>query len=156
MSAIRQRGADRIPRRWRVLAGWTVLAVCAFGCERESSKARYRTYVPSSVEASKALEESLSAWHDASPPLPDSFGTRTARFVDNQHRPQQRLLRFQILAEKDTGSSRLYTVRLMLDNPEETQLARYYVFGRNPCWVFRQEDLEMMLHWEHGEHAPAR
>ena len=55
-----------------------------------------------------------------------------------------------------SGKVKHFGRRLTLDNPEEVQLVRYYALGRNPCWIFRQEDFEMMLHWEHGDHATAR
>jgi hypothetical protein len=156
MTATPPRGADRVPSRAGVCAAWSVLMVGAFGCKGDDPQAPYRRFTPSPAEARRALEETLSAWRDASSALPESFGTRTARFVDKQRRPRQKLLGFQILGERDSGSARLYTVRLTLDNPEEVQLVRYYTLGRNPCWVFRQEDFEMMLHWEHGDHATAQ
>lgn len=56
------------------------------------------------------------------------------------------------------GKARPFAVRLVLDKPSETVATRYLVMGQDPLWVFRQEDFERMLHWEHkmdGEAATA-
>ena len=44
---------------------------------------------------------------------------------------------------------RPFAVRLLLDTPAETITTRYLVVGQDPLWVFRQEDYELILHWEH-------
>jgi hypothetical protein len=70
------------------------------------------------------------------------------------------LLSYEIVGPLMTiGKARPFAVRLDLGAPPETVSARYLVIGQDPLWVFRQEDFERMLHWEHkmdGEAASAR
>jgi hypothetical protein len=56
-------------------------------------------------------------------------------------------LSFQILAQSDIENARQFTVRLNFEH--EPLLVRYNIVGRQPVWVFRQEDYEMISHWEH-------
>jgi hypothetical protein len=49
-------------------------------------------------------------------------------------------------------------VKLSLDHPAESVLATYVVFGRSPRWVYRLEDFNMIMHWDHpmgGENGAA-
>ena len=48
-----------------------------------------------------------------------------------------------------SDETRAFAVRLSLENPPEVQVVRYLVVGNDPLWVFRQEDYEMISHWEH-------
>jgi hypothetical protein len=111
--------------------------------------------MPSWGEARQALESALTTWRDARAPLPASFGTRSVRFLDQHRRPGQRLLSFEILGQRDVVNARQFTVRLFLEQEAAPQLVRYVVLGRQPVWVFRLEDYEMISHWEHKMDEPA-
>ena len=111
-------------------------------------------YVPPAPEARAALHSALEAWQNAPRPLPASFDPPGIRFVDQQRKPDQRLVEFRILGETGLRNARQYTVRLTLDPAHEPQLVRYNVFGRDPIWVFRLEDYEMISHWEHQMDEP--
>ena len=39
-------------------------------------------------------------------------------------------------------------MKLALEQPDESILASYYVFGQGPIWVYRAEDFEMMMHMD--------
>jgi hypothetical protein len=56
---------------------------------------------------------------------------------------------FEILGEVPGPTGRCFAVRLKLREPVAEEKVRYAVFGIDPLWVFRQEDLEMLGHWEH-------
>jgi hypothetical protein len=56
---------------------------------------------------------------------------------------------FEILGEVPGATARCFAVRLKLREPVGDEKVRYAVFGIDPLWVFRQEDLEMLSHWEH-------
>ena len=43
----------------------------------------------------------------------------------------------------------MFTVQLALDAPPAEVRVRYYVIGIDPVWVVRQEDYDMLTHWEH-------
>ena len=87
--------------------------------------------------------------------MPASFNTPSVEFVDSHRRPQQRLLAFQILGQSDVENARQFTVRLNLEGEESPQLVKYNILGRDPLWVFRLEDYEMIAHWEHDMKDPA-
>jgi len=112
------------------------------------------SYMPGWEEAKTALESALSAWRSAIPPLPDSFDSPSVKFVDRHRRPNQRLLAYEILGQTDIEYARQFTVRLTLEGEEAPQLVRYNAFGREPVWVFRLEDYELISHWEHKMDEP--
>jgi hypothetical protein len=109
-------------------------------------------YLPSPEAAQKAVVTVLSQWRDAPRPLPETFDTPSVRFVDKQRRPDQALRAFQVLGRRAEPHALQFTVRMTLDPPsdgEADQLVRYNVFGKDPIWVYRLEDYEMISHWEH-------
>jgi hypothetical protein len=70
-------------------------------------------------------------------------------FVDQQRQPGQRLREFAILGETPgVKGCRRFVVKLSLEQPAESILASYYVFGEGPVWVYRAEDLDMILHMD--------
>jgi len=128
----------------------------ASGCGAASSE-RPTTcgWMPSWEEATEALQSVLTAWRDAPDPLPASFDLPAVQFVDQHRRPGQRLLSFQILGRLDLENARQFTVQLTLQNEEAPQLVRYNCVGRQPVFVFRLEDYELISHWEHKMDDPA-
>ncbi|MGO9916433.1 MAG: hypothetical protein ACLQIB_17280 [Isosphaeraceae bacterium] len=131
-----------------------ILSWCAFlaagnvGCSPWNDEPAVPSYMPGWGEARTALESALSAWRDATPPLPDSFDSPSVKFVDRHRRPNQRLLAYQILGQSDIENARQFTVRLTLEGEEAPQLVRYNAVGRDPVWVFRLEDYELISHWD--------
>jgi hypothetical protein len=112
-------------------------------------------FLPDWDEAQRSLEAALFAWRDAPSPPPESLDSPSVKFVDKQRRPEDRLTAFQILGRSDVENARQFTVRLTFDRGTSPQLVRYNVLGRNPVWVFRLEDYEMISHWEHDMSQPA-
>jgi hypothetical protein len=139
----------------------TTLACCATlvaftpGCDRRGGEAAIPGFVPSWAEARQALESSLSAWRDTPSAQPQSINIPAVQFVDQQRKPNQRLLSFQILGQTDLEYVRQFTVRLNLEGDESPQLVRYNVLARDPVWVYRLEDYEMISHWDHDMGPPA-
>jgi hypothetical protein len=132
-----------------------MLAMAAAGCEAWSERPATPAYMPSWEEAARALESALTAWRDAPSPPPESFASPAIQFVDQQRRPGQRLLSFEVLGRVDVENARQFTVRLTLKDEDEPQLVRYNCFGRQPVWVFRLEDYERLAHWEHKMDEPS-
>jgi hypothetical protein len=96
----------------------------------------------------------LTNWH-SSPALPTtSKPSPSVVFVDQQRRPGQRLRAFAVLGETESESGRRFLVRLSLEEPAESVLAAYYVFGQDPIWVYRSEDFDMIMHWEMPADSP--
>jgi hypothetical protein len=123
-----------------------VAAICC-GCAREPDKLeRFR---PAPDLAERALEAVLSDWKAGKPPGSIDRLAVKVNITDNQRTPGQLLDDFEILGEVPGATARCFAVRLKLREPIAEEKVRYAVFGIDPLWVFRQEDLEMLGHWEH-------
>jgi hypothetical protein len=130
----------------RRLAAATVLFL-AVGCAERSD---YRRYYPPEDKARTALEAGLVAWQQGS--LTNEVpGTKDpgVMWIDNHRAPGQRPKAFEILGLAPGDGPRVFTVRLVLENPATEIRARYVVVGIDPIWVFRQEDYDMLNHWDH-------
>ena len=69
--------------------------------------------------------------------------------TDNNRNPKQSLEEFKILGETPGRSGRTYAVELSLKHPDEHIKTEYIVVGIDPLWVFRREDFELLMHWDH-------
>jgi hypothetical protein len=115
-------------------------------------------YLPGWPEARAAVSTALADWRDSAPPHPPSRELKGVVFVDKQRRPGDRLRSFTVLGEAEAENARQFTVRLQIEGDDVPRLVRYNVLGRDPAWVFRLEDYEMISHWEHpmnDESTPA-
>jgi hypothetical protein len=141
----------RLMKSWRLQRATTVLTavatvVCLVGCGRSNSAA---SFVPAEDVARQALTDAMTAWtSDGSMSLSRDDGT-TVEVVDKHRRPGQSLATFEILGEVSGIGGRSFEVKLELENPSQTEHVRYIVVGINPLWVFRQEDYELLSHWDH-------
>jgi hypothetical protein len=105
--------------------------------------------LPAAREARRAVEESLERWRKSPEPERAVPRIQPVMFVDQQRKPGQRLRDFTILGETPgVKGCRRFVVKLLLEQPEESILASYYVFGEGPIWVYRSEDLDMILHMD--------
>jgi hypothetical protein len=127
-----------------VVAGLLVLAL---GCTDRSDPSRY---YPSEDKARQAVEAALAAWQQGSPAgeVPGTSNPTIAT-VDTHRSPTQRLKSFAILGAVPGDGPRVFTVKLVLENPAAEAKARFVVVGLDPIWVFRQEDYDMLVHWDH-------
>jgi hypothetical protein len=111
-------------------------------------------YTPSLETADAAVRRGLDEWKAGKPPG-EVPGTRPLIHVtDGGRKPGQTLERYQILGETRGVSGRTIAVVLYLENPKEELRARYIVLGIEPLLVFRQEDFDLLMHWDH--HMPAQ
>lgn len=124
------------------------MAFANFACSPLNDEPPVPPYVPSWSEAKTALESALLAWRNAKLPLPDSWDSPSVKFIDRHRRPNQRLLAYEILGQTDIENARQFTVRLTLEGEESPQLVRYIALARQPVFVFRLEDFELLMHWE--------
>ncbi len=134
------------PACWQPFARAGLLLTLALGCESRQS---YDRYIPAPEAARRALEAALAAWQNGQRPGRVDAVSPPAQVVDSHRRPGQRLRSYEILGEVKGSGPRCFTVRLLLENPREEQKVRFLVVGIDPLWVFRQEDYDMMAHWEH-------
>jgi hypothetical protein len=131
------------------LAAAIVAAVCALlvGCDKPATPPDQ--FIPSSAIAHEALDATLRAWQSGAAPAPVDGGKRSVQVADTHRTPGQSLASYKILGETAVDGGRRFVVRLELENPTGAEKARYLVVGIDPLWVFRQEDYDMIAHWDH-------
>lgn len=135
---------SHIARSWW-LAGVVLLVLCS-GC---GSRKGNQDYTPSSQLATDTVCRALDAWK-AGQPAGEVAGTSPVVYVtDGGRNPDQVLESFEILGETRGPAGRSFVVTLRLANPSEEIKTRYIVVGIDPLWVFRQEDFELLMHWDH-------
>lgn len=127
-----------------------LLAGAAFplGCDH-TSRGTPEIAAPAVGTARLALIATLDAWKSGKRDVP-TIGSKPEIAIVDSLRPGRPLVDYEVsgaLAVVD--KVRPFVVRLELDAPRETINTRYYVLGADPLFVFRQEDFEMMVHWEH-------
>jgi hypothetical protein len=128
-----------------LLAMGPILSACGWSGREEG----FEGFTPSPELARTALAASLQAWKDGRPPGAVTTMTPTVETVDTDRTPDRPLKAFEILGPVGGDDLRCFAVRLTFDDAPEEQVVRYVVLGKDPLWVYRQEDLERMTHWEH-------
>jgi hypothetical protein len=131
-----------------------LLLIVVSGCnDPTQSGVGPEAFVPTPELARAALSASLQSWRDGRPRGPVTVNAPalavTVEVSDSYRSPDRPLQAFEILGPVGTSDVRGFAVRLSFDNPREEQVVRYLVVGKNPLWVFRQEDYERISHWEH-------
>ena len=120
-------------------------ALCC-GCSRAPDPNRF---VPATELARAALEAVLVDWQ---------AGLAVGRIdrlsvkiepIDNQRKKGQELARFEILGEVPHAGVRCFAVRLRYHNTAVDDRVRYVVLGIDPLFVYRQEDFDLLNHWDH-------
>jgi hypothetical protein len=109
--------------------------VCA-GCSNRS----YNQYIPSDDKARQALESALNAWQDGKKPGPVEGASQPIQAVDSRWQAGQQLRSYEILNEEKSEGPRVFSVRLTLQRPAAQQTVRYLVVGKDPLWVYREDD----------------
>ncbi len=104
--------------------------------------------LPERAAGRLAVEKALGRWRDSVESEPKGSQSEQVVLVDQQRKPGQRLRGFALLGDFEVESCRCFKVKLELAEPEESKLVVYYVFGRDPMWVYRAEDFERIMHWE--------
>jgi hypothetical protein len=125
--------------------GLAVAVICC-GCTGAPDPNRF---VPASKLARTALEAVLLDWQAG---LPCDMIRRLAVQVypiDNQRKKGQELAGFEILGEVSQPGVRCFAVRLTFHGSAEAAKVRYVVHGIDPLYVYRQEDFDLLNHWDH-------
>ncbi len=104
--------------------------------------------LPELSDAHRAVESAMEEWRSSPETDTTSASRRTMIFVDRQRRPGQQLREFAVLGDSVVENLRRFVVRLSLAGPDESTLAAYYVFGKDPIWVYRAEDFDMMMNMD--------
>ena len=125
------------------------LALTSGGCGTKTPN-----YTPSLEIAEDAVRRGLDKWKTGEP-AGELRGTHPLIHVtDGGRKLGQTLESYQILGEVRGVCGRTIAVTLQLNNPAEELKARYIVLGIDPLLVFRQEDFDLLMHWDHHMPAP--
>ena len=134
------------------MAAMSVAILALAGCATKSPD-----FVPTTQSAEIAVRQGLDAWKAGHPPGEVPGTSSPMIFVnDTGRKPGQILKDFQILGETRGSAGRTVVVNLQLANPDEVVKTAYIVVGIDPLWVFRQEDYELLMHWDHRMPAEAQ
>jgi hypothetical protein len=114
------------------------LTLVVAGCSGSGSTERF---VPKSDNARKALVAALDGWQAGHPvgAVPGASAPAVT-LVDTKRPRGQKLASYEIVKEEsDQQGHRVFTVRLTFGQgaPQEV---RFYVFGIDPLWVYREDD----------------
>jgi hypothetical protein len=132
-------------RRLWLLAAAPVLFLLA-GCDGTG----HARFSPTQDEARSALEAALTAWRDGRP-----FGsieaTPPVHVADSLWQGGQTIEAFQIGDEQagEDGTKR-FPVKLTMTKTKTVQDVRYVVYGRDPVWVFSEQDYQKMIDMGNG------
>jgi hypothetical protein len=116
------------------------------GC---GSAQRAEDFVPPEDAARAALDASLKQWAagDTGQTIPGL--TPGVMISDGLRTPGRTLAKYAILGPVPADAPRCFAVNLTLGNPAAELRERYVVVGRDPVWVIRYDDYEMLTHWHH-------
>jgi hypothetical protein len=138
-------------RRRGGLGRWLLAAVAAGSVACRSKEPEgFGRFAPPPEVARRAVAAALEDWKSGRPPGRVAGARPAVQVVDGHREPDRALKDFAILGNAPDEGSRLVTARLILTNPEGRAVVRYRVLGTDPIWVIRQEDLDMITHWEHA------
>ena len=105
---------------------------------------------PSDEVARTALEASLKTWRDGGRPGTVAGTDPPVQVLDTPWGLGDRLASYEILGEETGTAAKTFDVRLVLAKPERVQEVKYYVIGRGPVMVFRDEDYQRNINMEDG------
>jgi hypothetical protein len=126
-----------------VIVGSSLLSTIAAGCGGGSSEG-----LPPDDVARRSLEAALAAWRDGAKPGQIAGTQPVVQVHDTPWSQGNRLSSYEIVGEDKSGAELKYTVRLSLAKPERVEQAKYYVVGRDPVMVFRDEDYERNINMD--------
>jgi hypothetical protein len=128
-----------------LVVGPSLLFAIAAGCGGGSSEG-----LPPEDVARRSLEAALSAWRDGGKPGQIAGTQPIVEVHDTPWSLGDRLSSYEIVGEDKSGAGLKYSVRLSLAKPERVEEADYYVLGRDPVMVFRDEDYERNINMVNG------
>ena len=132
-------------RRAATLGLWAALVA---GCGDRPNTSFLKPPSPASARA--ALVAALEDWRVGRRAGNALIGSKPGVGVVDSQRAGRALLGYEVLGPMAVAeAARPFAVRLDLGGPAERVEARYLVFGDDPLWVFRREDYDLILHWEH-------
>jgi hypothetical protein len=119
------------------LAGAVLVLACA-GCG--GTKTGFERYIPAKDTARRSLETALDVWVKDGRPGTVAGTSPTIEVVDSRWKAGQKLASYEILQQEPGDGPPRFSVRLKLKKSPGDEVVRYVVLGRDPLWVYREDD----------------
>ncbi len=129
----------------KILSLITVIIALGCGVSRDTNA----TPLPAPNVARRAVEAAMENWKAGRPTGRIESGSPRIQVNDSFRKKGQVLDHYEILGNTTAESSLTFVLKVTLSNPDEVQTVRFVLLGIDPVLVFRQEDYELMSHWEH-------
>jgi hypothetical protein len=133
-------------------ATWAIASTCLVGlvagCGSETTGSGGN--MPTTQTARQALESALTAWQKGQPPGLIASTTPPVQAVDLAWQGGQKLGGFSIVSEDDSEDVKKFSVKLTMKQPPGQKEVRYVVLGREPVWVYRDEDYTRMINMDNN------
>jgi hypothetical protein len=119
-----------------------------------------RAYTPDSTSARRALDAALTAWKEGAKPDRLATATPPVHALDFQWQAGRPLDDFSVTGEENAdGAAKRFAVTLRLKSTRAKKgadevHARYVVVGREPVWVYREEDYARLLNMDNNPKPP--
>ena len=126
------------PESWAALVAALALTLLP-GCGASTSD-----YIPNSSTARDDLTTALTSWQKGGKPSQLLTGEHPIYMVDSQWENGQVLESFEIVEDTPSTSptEKWYKVLLKMKKPSGEKRVGYVAVGREPMWIFRDEDYE--------------
>ncbi len=128
---------------------WATLFCAALSLSGCGTRRTNADYIPSPRASHEALSIVLDAWKAGQPAGPVAGSSPVVHMTDSSRVSGQILDEYEILGNVPSNAPCCLAVKLKLSNPTEVKRERYVIVGIDPLWIFRHEDYDMLLHWEH-------
>lgn len=115
------------------------------GCAKRASES-----LPPDELARGAVKASLEAWRKGEKPGTLPGTSPPVQVFDTPWSLGNRLASYEILEGDRSDAEMRFSVRLTLSKPERVEEVQYYVLGRDPVMVFRDEDYRRNINMENG------
>jgi hypothetical protein len=139
------------PIKSRLLAVAATAAILAplTGCG--SSNAHY---APSASLARQSLEAALTAWRDGKPAGRIEGTQPPVSVIDSAWTNGQKLGDYSIQGEEAGDGRHRFSVRLTMAEPKGEKQVYYVVHGRDPVFVYRDDDFTRSMNMDDNPDGP--
>ena len=107
------------------------------------------TPLPDPTIARQAMNLALESWRAGRPTGRVEPTSPRIQLNDSFRKPGQILDRYEILGQIAGERAISFVVKATLSHPAEVETIRFLLLGIDPVIVFRQEDFELLSHFEH-------
>jgi hypothetical protein len=123
--------------RGTALAVFLALAAC-LGCGNGGTD----QFLPSENVSRKALEAALTAWQNGQPMDQVGSASPAIQVAEPRWQSGEKLGGYEIVKEESEAGHTFFSVKLKLKSKGSEQLVRYVVVGKDPLWVYTEDEFK--------------